>query len=839
MLMRLSLSFKIIIGGIIISFFLNQGYVYSSDKNSIKVAEKFDLTPKEKVWLKTHQTINVAGPEAFPPFCFKDNKNKEKGISLDYLHVILKSLGLKMNIHINLPWTQVLNMAKEKKIDLIACVAKTEDRMAYLSFSEPYLSFPLVIISRKDMGFIGNIDDLYGKKVAIIKKASPFKLLKKEKIKIDVHYVDTPLDGLKAVSFGQADARIENLATASYLIQTHGLSNLKIAAPTSYENYTLHMAVRKDFPELLSIINKALGAITSIEQSKIKNKWLSVRYEHGITVMDNLKWFLPILILSVIIVTMMLIWNRKLKNESYERKQVEKKLRASEQKYKYLFNNAPTGMYEIDFIQNKFISVNEIMCAYSGYSEQEFLKLDPLSFLTPKSRHLYIKRLKNFNIDKKLDGVIEYNIIKKDGSQLCVLLNGDYFFKEDQLIGAQVVVHDITQLKNAEKEKIKAQKIAGEQEKLALVGKIAGKMAHDFNNILGIIMGNTELSILDCKEPTVKASLELILGQTIRGKNLTKNLVAFAKDQEPKQEFFKLNEKIDLVLSLLKKDLKGIELIREYKPGVSELLADPGMIEHAMVNFVQNSIHAVSCVETPKIIIRTYSLNDNICFEIEDNGCGIPDKYIEKIYEPAFSLKGQRDVSQSYKPGIKGTGYGMSNIKKYVEQHKGTITVTSKIGMGSKFIITIPVNKKELTFEEKSQFKTQKLITGKKILLVEDETDISDVQYRILTQEPCNHSVDVAGDASAAIELFSKNSYDFISLDYILPGKMTGMDVYQYIRQKDTAIPILFISGNFTFLESIKELKQQDEYIDHLSKPCQNKNYVSSINQLMQKTALL
>ena len=117
-------------------------------------------------------------------------------------------------------------------------------------------------------------------------------------------------------------------------------------------------------------------------------------------------------------------------------------------------------------------------------------------------------------------------------------------------------------------------------------------MAHDFNNILGIIMGNTEIALLDCKEPEVQKTLRLVFNQTIRGKNLTKNLVAFAKDQEPKQEFFRINEKVDLVLDLMKKDLEEIELKREDKPGVPDLLADTGMIEHTLVNISHNSIHA-------------------------------------------------------------------------------------------------------------------------------------------------------------------------------------------------------------------------------------------------------
>jgi CheY-like chemotaxis protein len=311
--------------------------------------------------------------------------------------------------------------------------------------------------------------------------------------------------------------------------------------------------------------------------------------------------------------------------------------------------------------------------------------------------------------------------------------------------------------------------------------------------------------------------------------------VAFADDQEPKQTFFSINQKIDLVLSLLKKDLERIEVIKGYGKDLPDLLADPGMIEHALVNLLQNSIHAVQMADHPRITLRTCCIDDKIRIAIEDNGCGIPEKYLANIYEPSFTLKGSRDLTGSYGSGIKGTGYGMANVKKYIEQHKGRISLESKVGSGTKFTICLPVIKKELTREEKADIQKEKNFFDKMILLVEDEPAISDVQYRILTQDPLYHRVDLATDGKEAMELVLKNQYDLISLDYILPGQMNGMDIYHQIRIKDKTVPILFISGNIEFLESIKELRRKDAFIDHLSKPCRNKAYVDGINVLFKK----
>ena len=100
-------------------------------------------------------------------------------------------------------------------------------------------------------------------------------------------------------------------------------------------------------------------------------------------------------------------------------------------------------------------------------------------------------------------------------------------------------------------------------------------------------------------------------------------------------------------------------------------------------------------------------------------------------------------------------------------------------------------------------------------------------------EKPFEHYVDIAVNGRAAIEFLEKKNYDLVSLDYILPGNLTGMDVYHHIRQQDKTLPILFISGNLEFIESIKDLKLKDNKISHLSKPSTNKDYAGAVNELL------
>lgn len=510
-----------------------------------------------------------------------------------------------------------------------------------------------------------------------------------------------------------------------------------------------------------------------------------------------------------------------------ELKRMQRQLKESENQYKQLSD----ASFEAVFLSEKGICISQNRSARMmfGYSNDEAVGMPATNWIHPDNRELTIR-----NIASGFEGVYQSRALRKDGSTFPCEIQARVIEQDGRNIRI-TALKDITDRIKAENEKLKAEKFRADQARHAMVGQLAGKMAHDFNNVLGVIMGNAQLAMIDCTESNIRETLQLILDQTLRGKNLTKNLVAFAKDQEPRQEYFKIHEKIDLVLDLLKKDLQSIQLIKEYQYRIPDILADPGMIEHALVNLIQNSIHALSRTKIPEILVRTYISDKLICFDIRDNGCGIPEDHIDNIYEPGFSLKGRKDETGAYGKNIKGAGYGMSNVKRYIEQHKGSITVRSAPGYGTKITVAIPLLEKQLTEMEQEKLVHSKPQTGKYILLVEDEQAIADVQYSILTARPLNHNVDMAATGQMAVDLLARNAYDLISLDYMLQGKLNGIDVYQSIRQTDKTIPILFISGNMEFIESIKELKQKDPYIDHLSKPCGNLEYVESINALIEK----
>lgn len=371
--------------------------------------------------------------------------------------------------------------------------------------------------------------------------------------------------------------------------------------------------------------------------------------------------------------------------------------------------------------------------------------------------------------------------------------------------------------------------VAAEQEKYALVGQVAGKIAHDFNNILGAVMGHAELSLLDCNQESIRKSLNVILDQTKQSRILTRNLVAFAKDQEPREARVNINDKIEMAMALLKKDLEQVEVRLDLAPDLPDLLADPGMIEQALVNLLLNAIQAMSLTPLPRLTLASSTGSGRIYLEITDNGCGIPRAHQKDIFTPAFTLKGSQDETGAYKEGIRGTGYGMANVKKCLDKHGAVITFTSEPGKGTSFFLSFPAAVKGKKSVPAAPGHRVKGTNGKRILVVEDEATISFVLKKILTSPPFSNDLVIVRDGESAISMVNERRFDLVSLDYMLPGRLSGMDVYRHLRARDAETPIVFVSGNIHFIESIKGIKKEDPFMDHLVKPFENMEYAAMI----------
>ncbi|MEW8626574.1 MAG: transporter substrate-binding domain-containing protein [Candidatus Thiodiazotropha sp.] len=232
------------------------------------------MTDEEIAWLDSHKNIRLGIDPNFPPFEFVDAKGSYAGIAADYLALINERLQTNMQITPGLSWSEVVERAKRGEIDALPTVGKTKERSTYLNFTRPYMSFPVVFLTRKDLTPLSSFHDLAGARLAMVKDYYYVEEVQRNYPDIKPYFVESPLDALKALGAGKVDAAIANLAVADYLILEHSLSTIRIDAATELGSSRLAYGVRKDWPELALILDKVIASISREEHKKIQERWI-------------------------------------------------------------------------------------------------------------------------------------------------------------------------------------------------------------------------------------------------------------------------------------------------------------------------------------------------------------------------------------------------------------------------------------------------------------------------------------------------------------------------------------------------------------------------------------
>ncbi len=312
------------------------------------------LTKEERIWLKAHPEIRLGIDPAWPPFEFLELGQDYSGIAADFVHILNTELGVAMKPVPNLSWAEVMEKTKAGEIDVLPCVVKTPKRSEYLNFSDPYLSKPLVILSREESPYFAGVGDVQGP-IAVIDGYFSVELLKRDYPDKNYRTVTTIDEAIKAVERGDADVFVGNLASISYTLQKQGIKSLKVSGYTEYTS-DLHFAIRKDWPELVEIINKQLAAIPESEKSRIISSWVNFRVEKEIDWMLLTLWVLGIAVVAGSIVSFYINTNRKLAREVSERKKAEEAADSANQA-------------KSEFLANMSHEIRTPMSAVLGFSE--------------------------------------------------------------------------------------------------------------------------------------------------------------------------------------------------------------------------------------------------------------------------------------------------------------------------------------------------------------------------------------------------------------------------------------------------------------------------------------
>ncbi|TCK09112.1 response regulator [Marinobacterium mangrovicola] len=244
--------------------------------NRTEVLAELDLTSEERSWLLEHPRINFGSDPDWAPFEFIDSEGNYSGIVADYVSLIGDQLGIKLNLVPGEVWADVVEKAQQREIDILPGMAATESRREFFSFTDSYLRIPSVVISHEDSaGSFVDMAALAGATLGVVDGYASTEWAKNRYPDIDFVEVASLKDGLLAVSEGELDAMLANQYSALNLVSDYALSDLQVAFRTDYQ-YELSIAVRKDWPQLVSILNKSIDTITPAQRDAIRNRWLNI-----------------------------------------------------------------------------------------------------------------------------------------------------------------------------------------------------------------------------------------------------------------------------------------------------------------------------------------------------------------------------------------------------------------------------------------------------------------------------------------------------------------------------------------------------------------------------------
>ncbi|MEI6076107.1 MAG: PAS domain S-box protein [Verrucomicrobiota bacterium] len=354
-----------------------------------------------------------------------------------------------------------------------------------------------------------------------------------------------------------------------------------------------------------------------------------------------------------------------------------------------------------------------------------------------------------------------------------------------------ITIVDITERKRLEEQLRQSQKMEA-------IGQLSGGIAHDFNNILTVIMGNAALLQEAAINPAeANECVNQIANAADRAAGLTRQLLMFSRKQQLQTVNLDLSESAAKMTKLLQRILgEHITLRSEYAPALPLIKADPGMIEQIIFNLAVNARDAMPgggrlTINTSVALIKRDDLSSgggaepHVCLSLTDSGSGIPPEILPRIFEPFFTTK---EVG-------KGTGLGLAIVYGIVQQHRGQISVSSEVGVGTTFRIAIPA----LPSAEKGlpgSLPQTVLVGGSEtILLVEDEVPLQVFVRDLLLRY--GYRVLVAGSGPAALDLWREHREHIrlVFTDVIMPEKLSGLDLGRLIQADKPSVVVIYTSG--------------------------------------------
>lgn len=470
----------------------------------------------------------------------------------------------------------------------------------------------------------------------------------------------------------------------------------------------------------------------------------------------------------------------------------------------------------------KIFYVNKAYCAFTGKSRSDAIGGDILETIVKNDKKADFRRaLENCSGGQSWVG--EYNRLSKDGEEYIVLGSVSPVLNEKgELQNIVIVEEDIT-----ERLRIKSQLMHAQ--KMETVGELTSGIAHDFTNMLTAIGGFA--SIMKRKmepESSFYMYVDKIVELTIRAKSLTQNLLTFSRKQMQSERVLNLNDLVDTVSGFLSMVIGNkLEIRKELSPEEINIIGDPVQLEQVIINLATNARDAVAkdgilTISTDRLMISTKDggFKEYAVISVKDNGSGIEEKKLKKIFEPFYTTKEEG----------KGTGLGLYIVSDIINRHHGMIECRSEIGVGTEFIIKLPVTeKKPDEVKEETEVKSTKSAV---ILLIEDEKMVRESLVNAL--DAYGYKVIEAANGKEALEIYSKqhSSIELVISDIVMPV-MDGIEAYARMSAINPDVKMIFTTGYVGETHKRDNFDESEHVV--LLKPLLVKELIKRIEQLISK----
>jgi PAS domain S-box-containing protein len=482
-----------------------------------------------------------------------------------------------------------------------------------------------------------------------------------------------------------------------------------------------------------------------------------------------------------------------------ERKRAEEEMKQTNIFLNAIIENIPNMVFLKDARDLRFVRFNRAGEELLGQSRDDLIGKNDYDFFPKMQADFFTEKDREVLFGQKLVDIGEESIQTRWGEKILHTKKLPILNERGEPLFLLGISEDITERKRADAEKEKLQAQLMQAQKMESVGRLAGGVAHDFNNKLTVILGYAQMAMegVDKTEPLYE-NLQQIMNAGKQSVEIVRQLLAFARKQIIAPEVLDINETMEGMLKMLRR-LIGEDIHLIWSPGydLGEVKMDPSQVDQILANLCVNARDAIEGVGKVTIETRNTVLDEAYCAEhggaepgeyvmlsVSDNGCGMDRETQENIFEPFFTTK---EVG-------KGTGLGLATVYGIVKQNNGFIEVASEPGNGTAFSLYLPRHGEKAEKEVKAVEAETPQSRGETILIVEDDVSVLHLTERIL--DHLGYAVLTSASPAEALTMVREyqGKIDLLMTDVILP-EMSGMDLAGEMLKIRPTIRTLFMSG--------------------------------------------